>query len=56
MVCGFLKEHPEFSLDSLSAFLPEKLRQRGAGGMMRLFPNIDETEGFFIARLIRKAI
>ena len=56
VVCGFLKEHPEFSLDSLSAFLPEKLRQRGAGGMMRLFPNIDDTEGFFIARLIRKAI
>ena len=51
----FITENDDFTLDPLSPFLPEDLKGRGEKGLMRLFPHVDETEGFFIARLIRKA-
>ncbi|MCR5809683.1 MAG: 16S rRNA (cytosine(967)-C(5))-methyltransferase RsmB [Clostridiales bacterium] len=50
----FLNEHNEFGLESLADLLPDKLKQRGEKGMLRLFPNVDDTEGFFIAKLRRK--
>ncbi|MBQ1520719.1 MAG: hypothetical protein IIZ56_04500 [Clostridia bacterium] len=50
----FLKEHPDFGLVSLADMLPDTLRERGDKGMLRLLPNVDKTEGFFIAKLGRK--
>ncbi|MBO4848701.1 MAG: 16S rRNA (cytosine(967)-C(5))-methyltransferase RsmB [Clostridia bacterium] len=49
----FLNENEGFSLGSLAPYLPETLAERGRDGMLQLFPNVDGTEGFFIARLIR---
>lgn len=49
----FLNEHTGFSLRSLEPYIPEKLKKRGEGGMLRIFPNTDNAEGFFIARLGR---
>ena len=55
VIARFIVENNDFTLDSLAPFLPEELKARGEKGFMRLFPNLDYTEGFFIARLIRKA-
>ena len=54
VVEAFLKKHGEFSVDSLSPYLSEALKERGENGMLTLFPNTDGTEGFFIARLVKK--
>ena len=50
----FLREHDDYSLVSLAPNLPDALRERGESGMLTLLPNVDHTEGFFIARLGRK--
>lgn len=55
VVRDFLETHTDFYADPLAGFLPEALRGRGDTGMLTLFPNVDGTEGFFIARLVRKA-
>ncbi len=47
----FLAEHNDFVLESVDNFLPEKLRGRGA--VLQLLPHIDNTDGFFIARMKR---
>ncbi len=50
----FTDEHAGFTLVPLGEFLPEGLRGRGDKGRIRLFPHVDGTEGFFIAKLERK--
>lgn len=55
VVDAFLQEHPEFSPVPLSAYLPESFGERGRNGYLQLFPNTDDTEGFFIAKLVRRA-
>lgn len=54
MVKWFTDNYP-FELESLSPFLPESLRLEGKSGMLQLLPGIHETDGFFLARLRRKA-
>lgn len=48
-------ENFPFTLESLSPYLPESLSEEGKQGMLQLKPGIHETDGFFLARLRRKA-
>lgn len=50
---AFLAEHGEFAPGNMSA-LPACLRERARGGTLQLFPHMDDTEGFFMARLVKK--
>lgn len=50
----FLENHPEFRMDAIDAFLPEKMKENARNGMVTLFPHISGTDGFFIARMARK--
>lgn len=49
----FLADEPGFIPAELESILPAQLKGRSKKGMLQLFPNIDETEGFFIAKLQR---
>jgi len=51
----FLETHPEFQADADVSWLPEQLQSRCQQGMIQLLPGRDGVEGFFIARLRRKA-
>ncbi len=53
-VVSFLSRRPEFSLSDLTPFLPPALPNLKQG-MTQLLPHRDHTEGFFIARMTRKA-
>ena len=53
-VLGFLAEHKEFELEGFSDMLPEVYADRASGGMLQLFPHLDGSDGFFIARMIKK--
>lgn len=55
MVKWFIQNHP-FSLESLSPYLPEELSEEGKEGMLQLFPGIHESDGFFIARMVRNTV
>lgn len=48
----FLADHRDFSLVETGRYLPEAKR---SGNMVQLLPHIDGTDGFFIARMERKA-
>jgi len=49
----FLKDHPEFSVEDASAYIPkEAVNERGC---MELLPHIHKTDGAFAARLVRKS-
>ena len=52
LVKAFLAENPEFELDSIEALVPQGLRKETVSkGYLQLYPNIDDTDGFFICRL-----
>lgn len=51
IVEAFLQSHKEFSLQQTGQFLPAPRE----GGMIQLWPHIDQTDGFFIARMIRQS-
>lgn len=53
---AFLKRHEEFSPCDIKNYLPEgsNARERANGGMVQLFPHIDGTEGFFMAKLKKR--
>ena len=53
-VLGFLAEHKEFELEGFSDMLPLVYADRASGGMLQLFPHLDGSDGFFIARMIKK--
>ena len=46
-------ENYSFEPESLSPYLAEELKKEGEEGMLQLFPGLHETDGFFIARMIR---
>ncbi|MBR0135333.1 MAG: 16S rRNA (cytosine(967)-C(5))-methyltransferase RsmB [Clostridia bacterium] len=50
----FLNENEEYELVSLDPVLKGRFGDRGSNGMLQLFPNVDRTEGFFIAKMRRK--
>lgn len=54
-VAEFLQAHPEFEADNDARWLPEAFRDRLKDGMVQLLPCRDGVDGFFIARLRRKA-
>ncbi len=49
----FLEEHPEFEPGNMNS-LPLALGERAKDGMLQLFPHLDDTEGFFMARLEKR--
>lgn len=55
VILRFLSDHRDFVPDPFCVLLPVELRERASDGYLTLFPNIDRTDGFFIARLKRKA-
>jgi len=55
MVDAFLKENEEFEADEIAPYLPAELAVHAKGCMLQLFPNRDGIDGFFIARLRRRA-
>jgi len=53
---SFLERHTEFEPGSLEGVIPKVMWRRIEGGcMLQLFPHMDGTEGFFIAKLVRRA-
>lgn len=50
---AFLKEHTEFSIASLTPYVPKHLQERVEGGMLQIFPHLDGAEGFFVARMVK---
>ena len=54
-VTAFLARHPEFEPDSDTSWLPVTLRELYRDGMIQILPGRDHLDGFFIARLRRKA-
>ena len=55
-VAAFLAAHPEFERDTDVSWLPERLRPYCNDGMLQLLPQRDGVEGFFIARMRRRAL
>lgn len=53
-VRSFLKKHGNFALEGFSDLLPKEYEERAREGMLTLFPNLDNTDGFFMARMVRK--
>jgi len=54
VIDGFLRDHPAFGLEGFS--LPNDLRAAGGDdGTVLLLPHRHGTDGFFIARLRRRA-
>ena len=51
VVRQFLTDHPDFALDDAGSFLPQSRPE----AMVTLWPQRDGTDGFFIARMTRKA-
>lgn len=52
---NFITQNFPFETESLDDYLPISLRdEQTARGMLQLFPNEHDTDGFFIARLRRK--
>lgn len=51
----FLARHPEFEAQPLDKYLPETLKGHAQGAGLQLFPHKDGMEGFYIARMVRKA-
>lgn len=50
---AFLAAHDEFKPGDMLA-LPPHLQVRAKGGMVQLFPQLDDTEGFFMAKLEKR--
>lgn len=54
IVMKFLNQHKEFELIDISEMLPKALLKESAKkGYVQLYPNIDNIDGFFIAKMVR---
>jgi 16S rRNA (cytosine967-C5)-methyltransferase len=53
VVGKFLEGHPEFELDQMDKFFPEKIRPFVQNRYFKTFPPRGEMDGFFVARMIR---
>jgi 16S rRNA (cytosine967-C5)-methyltransferase len=52
-IAAFLTAHGEFQPGNMEA-LPPSIQARAKDGMVQLFPHMDNTEGFFMARLEKR--
>ena len=50
----FLQNHPEYTLEDMTPYLPKQMADMGKQGYLTVFPHIHHTDGFFIARLKKK--
>jgi 16S rRNA (cytosine967-C5)-methyltransferase len=55
VVEDFLRHHKEFVLDDAAKFLPESARHMVRGNYFLALPHRDGTDGFFAARMRKKA-
>ncbi len=55
IVRRFIESNPEFCEDMIAPYLPSELAAHAKGCMLQVYPNRDGIDGFFIARLRRKA-
>ncbi len=54
-VARFLETHKEFMPDDWGRLLPPGMAgERIHGGCLQLFPHLDGTDGFFVARMVKK--
>jgi len=55
-VQNFLDRHPDFVLENLAPFLPGELAEPAllARGYVTMYPHVQGTDGFFIARMRRR--
>lgn len=53
---NFLRDNQNYQLESICKYIPEEIRRDDSGekGYIKLFPHIHDTDGFFIAKLLRK--
>jgi 16S rRNA (cytosine967-C5)-methyltransferase len=51
VVSAFLQKHPEYQLKGLESLVPDKLKEHVQDGMLRILPERDDMDGFFIARM-----
>ncbi|MGI5900556.1 MAG: 16S rRNA (cytosine(967)-C(5))-methyltransferase RsmB, partial [Christensenellales bacterium] len=56
IVAAFLEKHPEFQLTGLESRVPEKLREHVKDGMLRILPDRDDMDGFFIVRMEKTGV
>ena len=57
VINAFVDAHSDFEFCSFEDLLPDSLKDRGgAGGMLTLYPHLDKCDGFFIAKIRRKAL
>lgn len=55
MIKRFMESNPEFDAADIAPQLPDKLMKPDAHkGYIQLFPNVDEVDGFFIAKLVKR--
>ena len=54
-IAAFLAAHPEFSIDALPETIPAALRSQAGENGLQLLPHRDGAEGFFVARMKRRA-
>ncbi|HEY3368589.1 MAG TPA: 16S rRNA (cytosine(967)-C(5))-methyltransferase RsmB [Symbiobacteriaceae bacterium] len=54
LVESFVASHPDFAFDDIRPYLPEPLRAEAGTGYIQLLPHIHGTDGFFMARMIRR--
>jgi 16S rRNA (cytosine967-C5)-methyltransferase len=55
VVEGFLQRHREFTLENAAGFLPESARHMVRGNYFLALPHRDGTDGFFAARMRKRA-
>jgi len=52
---NFLRGHEEYILENAAAFLPEEARTMVRGNYFMALPHRDDTDGFFAARMRKRA-
>ena len=51
VIAAFLEKHPEYKLSGLEEHLPQQLKEHVEDSMIRILPERDGMDGFFIARM-----
>ncbi len=55
LIDNFLKKNSDFELEDISSFLPDGLKGNySSTGVIQLFPNVNNIDGFFISRMRRR--